>query len=100
MYPATGPGKTEVDKTKYNRPGAIKALLYNFDFDDMASTTLKSEHANFLSTKASCRFWPRTAGTLDSRLGQQRGRQQLQQAVIAGPSEPRGGVSAGQRRQR
>jgi hypothetical protein len=28
----------------------MKALLYNFDFDDMASTTLKSEHANFLST--------------------------------------------------
>jgi hypothetical protein len=50
MYRATGPGKIEVDKTKYNRPGAIKALLYNFDFDDMASTTLKSEHANFLST--------------------------------------------------
>lgn len=48
MFKATGPGKIEVD-SKYSSPGMLKALLYNFDFDDMRSEQVKAEHALFLS---------------------------------------------------
>lgn len=48
MFKATGPGKTEID-AKYSSPGMLKALLYNFDFDDMKSSVLKPEHVSFLS---------------------------------------------------
>ena len=50
MFKATGSGKVEID-AKYSSPGLLKALLYNFDFDDMKSTALKPEHARFLSEK-------------------------------------------------
>lgn len=50
MLRATGAGKVEVD-TKYSSPGMLKALLYNFDFDDMSSTALKPEHIAFLKDK-------------------------------------------------
>jgi hypothetical protein len=52
MLRKTGPGKVEID-TKYSSPGILKAHLYNFDFDDMKSTALKSEHADFLTQKVS-----------------------------------------------
>ena len=51
MFRATGAGKTETD-SKYSSHGMLKALLYNFDFDDMASSVLKPEHKVFLSDKA------------------------------------------------
>jgi hypothetical protein len=51
MLRATGPGKTEIDG-KYSSPGMLKALLYNFDFDDMKSTNLKAEHTRFLTERA------------------------------------------------
>ena len=50
MFRATKEGKTEVDP-KYSSPGVIKALLYNFDFDDMASKELKAEHVTFLNER-------------------------------------------------
>jgi hypothetical protein len=50
MFRDTGAGKTEVD-SQYSSPGMMKALLYNFDFDDMKSTDLKKEHADFLSAQ-------------------------------------------------
>ena len=50
MFRATGHGKVEVDPG-YSSPGIIKALLYNFDFDDMHSTALKAEHTKFLSER-------------------------------------------------
>jgi hypothetical protein len=48
MFRATGDGKVEVD-LGYSSPGIIKALLYNFDFDDMHSAALKAEHTTFLA---------------------------------------------------
>jgi len=48
---ATGPGRFEIDP-RYRGAGILGALLYNFDFDDMAVTNLKLEHANFLLTRA------------------------------------------------
>jgi hypothetical protein len=50
-YRATGPGLIEVDP-RYQGAGMLKALLYNFDFDDMALTDLKREHAEFLRAQA------------------------------------------------
>lgn len=50
MFRATGLGKTEIDD-KYSSPGMLKALLYNFDFDDMKSTSLKTEHTRFLTER-------------------------------------------------
>ena len=50
MLRHTGPGKVEID-VKYSSPGILKARLYNFDFDDMKSTALKSQHADFLTQK-------------------------------------------------
>jgi len=50
MFRATGPGKVDVDP-RYSSPGIIKALLYNFDFDDMQSNVLKAEHTNFLTAR-------------------------------------------------
>lgn len=50
MFRATGPGKFEVD-AKYSSPGILKALLYNFDFDDMKKTTLKQEHSQFVTDR-------------------------------------------------
>jgi hypothetical protein len=47
----TGPGLIEIDP-RYNGAGILKALLYNFDFDDIAITTLKREHADFLRNRA------------------------------------------------
>ena len=51
VWRATGPGKFEIDD-RYRGAGILKALLYNFDFDDMAITDLKTEHAGFLRTRA------------------------------------------------
>lgn len=50
---ATGPGKIEVD-LDFSSAGVIKALLYNFDFDDYFERiirNLKIEHTNFLIDK-------------------------------------------------
>ena len=46
----TGPGLIEVNPA-YSGAGILRALLYNFDFDDMAVTELKREHADFLRTR-------------------------------------------------
>jgi hypothetical protein len=48
MFHKTGPGKVQVDRS-YSGAGIIKALLYNFDFDDKQRQGLKSEHAQFLT---------------------------------------------------
>jgi hypothetical protein len=48
---ATGPGLIEIDP-RYSGAGMLKALLYNFDFDDMSVTALKKEHADFLRDRA------------------------------------------------
>src|SRR5712691_696060 len=48
---ATGPGLIEIDP-RYRGAGILKALLYNFDFDDMNINTLKKEHTDFLRTRA------------------------------------------------
>ncbi|HKV80393.1 MAG TPA: OmpA family protein [Candidatus Sulfotelmatobacter sp.] len=50
-FKATGPGLIEIDST-YAGAGMLKALLHNFDFDDMNIPTLKSEHSDFLRTRA------------------------------------------------
>jgi hypothetical protein len=50
-YRATGPGLIEVNP-RYAGAGVLRALLYNFDFDDMAATDLKAEHSDFLRTRA------------------------------------------------
>lgn len=50
MFHGTGFGKVDVD-TRYSSPGMLKALLYNFDFDDIRSQGLKLEHASFLAEK-------------------------------------------------
>ena len=49
-YRATGPGLIEVDPS-YGGAGMLKALLHNFDFDDMHINALKPEHAEFLRTR-------------------------------------------------
>ena len=48
---ATGPGLLDIDP-RYGGAGMLKALLYNFDFDDMHVTELKKEHADFLRSRA------------------------------------------------
>lgn len=51
MFRATGPGKIEAH-TDLVAAGVLKALLYNFDFDDFADhkyRDLKTEHAQFLA---------------------------------------------------
>jgi hypothetical protein len=53
MFRATGPGRVEVD-LDFSGVGILKALLYNFDFDDFADLKyrdLKVEHASFLADK-------------------------------------------------
>jgi hypothetical protein len=53
VFRATGPGKIEIDP-EYSSAGVVKALLYNFDFDDFAEykwRDLKIEHTNFLVDK-------------------------------------------------
>ncbi len=50
MFRATGPGKVEVD-LDFSGIGVLKALLYNFDFDDFYDykfRSLKAEHSEFL----------------------------------------------------
>lgn len=50
MFHATGPGKVEVD-LDFSAVGVLKALLYNFDFDDFDGykyRPLKVEHSEFL----------------------------------------------------
>ena len=49
-YRATGAGQSEVD-SRYSGAGMLKALLFNFDFDDASVTVLKREHADFLRTR-------------------------------------------------
>jgi len=51
MFRATGVGKVGVD-ADFSGIGVLRALLYNFDFDDFADLKyrpLKPEHANFLA---------------------------------------------------
>lgn len=48
---ATGPGLIEVNSA-WRGAGVLRALLYNFDFDDMAKLDLKMEHARFLRARA------------------------------------------------
>jgi OmpA family len=48
---ATGPGLIEIDP-RYSGAGMLKALLYNFDFDDIRVTALKKEHTDFLRDRA------------------------------------------------
>jgi hypothetical protein len=51
MFRATGPGSVEVDAS-WSGIGTLKALLYNFDFDDFADRKfrpLKPEHIAFLA---------------------------------------------------
>jgi OmpA family len=53
MFRATGTGRCEVD-ADFSGVGVLRALLYNFDFDDFADLKyrpLKPEHANFLADK-------------------------------------------------
>jgi hypothetical protein len=53
MFRATGPAKVEVD-VDWSSVGAVKALLYNFDFDDFADRKfrpLKPEHVAFLADR-------------------------------------------------
>lgn len=53
MFRPTGPGKVEVDAA-FSGAGMLKALLYNFDFDDFDKRKfrpLKAEHAKFLSDR-------------------------------------------------
>lgn len=50
-FKATGPGLIKIDPT-YGGAGILKALLHNFDFDDMHVNTLKKEHCDFLSSRA------------------------------------------------
>src|SRR5262245_16883844 len=50
-FRATGPGLIEINP-RYNGAGILRALLYNFDFDDMNVATLKPEHSEFLRTRA------------------------------------------------
>ena len=53
MFRATGFGKVEAH-TEFVPAGVLKALLYNFDFDDFADRQykpLKLEHQNFLREK-------------------------------------------------
>lgn len=49
-FRATGPGLIEVNPA-YSGAGVLRALLYNFDFDDVAVAELKREHAEFLRTR-------------------------------------------------
>jgi hypothetical protein len=48
---ATGPGLIEINP-RYRGAGNLKALLYNFDFDDAVVNDLKPEHADFLRSRA------------------------------------------------
>ena len=53
MFRATGPGKVDLD-LDFSGVGVLKALLYNFDFDDFAGLKyreLKPEHKKFLGEK-------------------------------------------------
>jgi OmpA family len=53
MFRATGPGKFEIF-ADYSGVGIMKALLYNFDFDDFADykqRAVKVEHKTFLADK-------------------------------------------------
>jgi hypothetical protein len=50
-FRATGPGRIEINP-RYNGAGILRALLYNFDFDDMSVMKLKKEHAEFIKTRA------------------------------------------------
>jgi OmpA family protein len=50
-FRTTGPGRVDIN-SRYNGAGMLRALLYNFDFDDMAVSHLKAEHANFLRDRA------------------------------------------------
>ena len=50
-FRATGPGLIEINP-RYTGTGVLRALLYNFDFDDMSVKDLKPEHAEFLRTRA------------------------------------------------
>lgn len=50
-FRATGAGQIEIDP-RYAGAGMLKALLYNFDFDDAHVTALKREHIDFLRTRA------------------------------------------------
>ena len=50
-WKATGSGLIEIDP-RYSGAGMLKALLHNFDFDDMHIAGLKREHADFLMTRA------------------------------------------------
>ena len=51
VYHATGKGEVDAHLA-FEAAGVIKALLYNFDFDDFAVymfRPLKDQHAKFLS---------------------------------------------------
>jgi outer membrane protein OmpA-like peptidoglycan-associated protein len=50
-FRATGPGQIEIDP-RYAGAGILRALLYNFDFDDAHVTALKREHVDFLRARA------------------------------------------------
>lgn len=50
-YRDTGPGYIEIDQ-RYSGAGILKALLYNFDFDDSHIRNLKKEHTGFLVSSA------------------------------------------------
>ena len=51
MFRLTGPGQVQID-VRRSGTGVLKALLYNFDFDDFADRKfrpLKPEHIKFLN---------------------------------------------------
>src|SRR5262249_22283628 len=53
MFRKTGPGQIEVDSA-YTGAGVLKALLYNFDFDDsdvIKHNDLKAEFTRFLTDR-------------------------------------------------
>ncbi len=96
MFHVTGPGKVEID-SKYSSPGMLKALLYNFDFDDLKSTGLKPEHAVFLQEKVvpllahdRGRIWMRGSASRVGQAGYNRGLSQIRVDRVASFLEGKG----------
>ena len=89
MFRKTGPGLIEVD-TAYTGAGVLKALLYNFDFDDsdvIKHNELKVEFTRFLAdrvapllTDGKGQVWMRGSA---SRIGDERWNMELSENRVA-----------------
>jgi hypothetical protein len=89
MFHKTGPGLIEVDSV-YTGAGVLKALLYNFDFDDsdpFKHNELKAEHTRFLTdrvapllTGGTGQIWMQGSA---SRIGDARWNMQLSENRVA-----------------